>query len=190
MGVIVARLTGGTDPRTVGSGRTGGTNALRAMGPARALTVGLLDIASFKAGEVVFVSGAAGAVGSMAGQIAKLKGAARVIGSAGTDDKVRWLREILAGVLANHVRRYFGTQARDVRTAYNVLSVFLSIAAIVAVIVMVSVSRLRTWASSWASTPAISSRESIRNNPVVAATAACSGLRPVAKALGCGLSIR
>jgi len=56
--------------------------------------VGLLDIASFKAGEAVFVSGAAGAVGSVAGQIAKLKGAARVIGSAGTDDKVRWLREI------------------------------------------------------------------------------------------------
>jgi acyl phosphate:glycerol-3-phosphate acyltransferase len=45
MGVIVARLTGGRDPRTVGSGRTGGTNALRAMGPWRALTVGLLDIA-------------------------------------------------------------------------------------------------------------------------------------------------
>jgi len=42
----------------------------------------------------VFVSGAAGAVGSMAGQIAKLKGAARVIGSAGSDEKVGWLREI------------------------------------------------------------------------------------------------
>ena len=39
MGVIVARLTGGTDPRTVGSGRTGGTNALRAMGWGRAITV-------------------------------------------------------------------------------------------------------------------------------------------------------
>src|SRR6478672_10570347 len=45
MGVIVARLTGGRDPRTVGSGRTGGTNALRAMGPWRGLLVGLLDIA-------------------------------------------------------------------------------------------------------------------------------------------------
>ena len=32
MGVLVARLTGGTDPRTIGSGRTGGTNALRALG--------------------------------------------------------------------------------------------------------------------------------------------------------------
>lgn len=31
-GVVVARLTGGTDPRTIGSGRTGGTNALRALG--------------------------------------------------------------------------------------------------------------------------------------------------------------
>jgi NADPH-dependent curcumin reductase CurA len=56
--------------------------------------VGLLDIAAFKPGEVVFVSGAAGAVGSMAGQIARLKGAGRVIGSAGSDDKVGWLREI------------------------------------------------------------------------------------------------
>jgi len=56
--------------------------------------VGLLDIAALKPGDVVFVSGAAGAVGSMAGQVAKLKGAARVIGSAGSDEKVRWLREI------------------------------------------------------------------------------------------------
>ena len=56
--------------------------------------VGLLDIAALKPGDVVFVSGAAGAVGSMAGQIAKLKGAGRVIGSAGSDEKVRWLREI------------------------------------------------------------------------------------------------
>src|SRR5712691_9066203 len=56
--------------------------------------LGVLGMATMKPGDVVFVSGAAGAVGSMAGQIAKLKGAARVIGSAGTDDKVRWLREI------------------------------------------------------------------------------------------------
>ena len=32
IGVLVARISGGTDPRTVGSGRTGGTNALRALG--------------------------------------------------------------------------------------------------------------------------------------------------------------
>ncbi|MEV7501602.1 NADP-dependent oxidoreductase [Streptomyces sp. NPDC093018] len=54
---------------------------------------GLLRTASFKEGDIVFVSGAAGAVGSQVGQIAKLKGASRVIGSAGSDDKVRLLVE-------------------------------------------------------------------------------------------------
>jgi len=39
MGVLVARLSGGTDPRTIGSGRTGGTNALRALGRGRAAIV-------------------------------------------------------------------------------------------------------------------------------------------------------
>ncbi|MFB9676154.1 NADP-dependent oxidoreductase [Streptosporangium vulgare] len=53
--------------------------------------VGLLDIARFKDGEAVFVSGAAGAVGSMAGQIARLKGASRVVGSAGSPEKVTHL---------------------------------------------------------------------------------------------------
>jgi NADPH-dependent curcumin reductase CurA len=56
--------------------------------------VGILDIAGMKEGDVVFVSGAAGAVGSIAGQIAKLKGASLVVGSAGSDEKVRWLRDI------------------------------------------------------------------------------------------------
>ena len=54
---------------------------------------GLLKTASFKEGDIVFVSGAAGAVGSQVGQIARLKGAARVIGSAGSDEKVRLLTE-------------------------------------------------------------------------------------------------
>ncbi|MEU1043192.1 NADP-dependent oxidoreductase [Streptomyces sp. NPDC005551] len=54
---------------------------------------GLLRTASFKEGDSVFVSGAAGAVGSQVGQIAKLKGASRVIGSAGSDEKVKLLVE-------------------------------------------------------------------------------------------------
>ena len=55
--------------------------------------VGLLRIAEMKDGDVVFVSGAAGAVGSVACQIAKLKGHA-VIGSAGGPEKAAFLREI------------------------------------------------------------------------------------------------
>ena len=44
VGVLVAGLTGGADPRTVGSGRTGATNALRALGPARAAVVVVGDL--------------------------------------------------------------------------------------------------------------------------------------------------
>jgi hypothetical protein len=50
--------------------------------------VGLFDTAGFKPGDTVFVSGAAGAVGSMTGQFARLRGAKRVIGSAGSAAKV------------------------------------------------------------------------------------------------------
>lgn len=57
--------------------------------------VGLLDIASITAGDAVFVSGAAGAVGSLAGQLARLKGASRVIGSAGSAAKTAWLTDEL-----------------------------------------------------------------------------------------------
>jgi len=39
VGLLVARLSGGVDPRTIGSGRTGGTNALRALGRGRAAVV-------------------------------------------------------------------------------------------------------------------------------------------------------
>ncbi|MEU4836418.1 NADP-dependent oxidoreductase [Streptosporangium sp. NPDC023615] len=57
--------------------------------------VGLLDIAGLKEGDVVFVSGAAGAVGSLAGQIARLKGASRVVGSAGSPEKITHLLDDL-----------------------------------------------------------------------------------------------
>jgi len=65
---------------------------LGALGmPALTAYVGLLDVAAFEPGETVFVSGAAGAVGSLVGQFARLKGAGRVIGSAGSADKVAHL---------------------------------------------------------------------------------------------------
>jgi NADPH-dependent curcumin reductase CurA len=56
--------------------------------------VGLLDIAELREGDVVFVSGAAGAVGSVAGQLAKLRGHT-VIGSAGSPEKVAHLLDDL-----------------------------------------------------------------------------------------------
>jgi NADPH-dependent curcumin reductase CurA len=55
---------------------------------------GMSKIGQPKPGELVVVSGAAGATGSVAGQIAKIKGA-RVVGIAGADDKCAWLKEEL-----------------------------------------------------------------------------------------------
>ncbi|MDT0476421.1 NADP-dependent oxidoreductase [Streptomyces sp. DSM 41014] len=52
---------------------------------------GMADIARVGAGDVVYVSGAAGGVGSLAGQIARCRGAARVIGSAGSKEKAVYL---------------------------------------------------------------------------------------------------
>ena len=53
---------------------------------------GILSVGQVKAGDFVVVSGAAGATGSVVGQIAKIKGAT-VLGIAGSEEKVTWLKE-------------------------------------------------------------------------------------------------
>lgn len=65
---------------------------------------GTLDVGRAKPGDTAVVSGAAGAVGSVAGQIARLAGC-RVVGIAGTDEKVAWLTDDLgfdAGINYRH----------------------------------------------------------------------------------------
>ncbi len=62
---------------------------------------GLLHIGQPKEGETVFVSGAAGAVGSLVCQIAKIKGC-RVVGSAGSQEKCDWLKSVGVDEVINY----------------------------------------------------------------------------------------
>ena len=81
----LTKLPAGT-PRTLALGPLGMTGLTAYFG--------LLDVGEPREGNTVLVSAAAGAVGSVVGQIAKLKGC-RVVGTAGSDDKCRWLTEEL-----------------------------------------------------------------------------------------------
>ncbi|CAL8240372.1 unnamed protein product [Merluccius merluccius] len=68
--------------------------ALGAVGmPGLTALYGLEEVLGLQAGETLLVNAAAGAVGSVVGQIAKIKGC-RVVGSAGSDAKVAFLREL------------------------------------------------------------------------------------------------
>ena len=70
------------------------STALGVLGmPGLTAWYGLFVLGEPKEGETVFVSGAAGAVGSAAGQMARIAGC-RVVGSAGSPDKLEWLREL------------------------------------------------------------------------------------------------
>jgi NADPH:quinone reductase len=67
------------------------STALGVLGmPGMTAYFGFLDVCQPKPGETVVVSGAAGAVGSLVGQIAKIQGC-RAVGIAGSDDKIEWL---------------------------------------------------------------------------------------------------
>lgn len=73
---------------------------------------GILDVGQVKAGDFVVVSGAAGATGSVVCQIAKLKGA-RVLGIAGSDDKVAWLKELGCDDALNYKDSNFAKKFRE-----------------------------------------------------------------------------
>ena len=62
--------------------------------PGQTAYLGLIEIGKAQAGETLVVSGAAGSVGSMVGQIARAEGL-RVVGTAGSDEKCRWLEDEL-----------------------------------------------------------------------------------------------
>jgi NADPH-dependent curcumin reductase CurA len=88
-GVVAAKRLRKIDPDVAHP-----STALGILGmPGFTAWVGLEVIGQVKEGETIFVSGAAGAVGSAAAQIARLKGL-RVIGSAGSSEKVEWLRSL------------------------------------------------------------------------------------------------
>lgn len=74
---------------------------------------GLLDVGRPRPGETVLVSGAAGAVGSIAGQIARIAGC-RVVGTAGGEDKCAWLKDHLGFDAAIDYRQ--GAVARQLKT--------------------------------------------------------------------------
>ena len=76
-------VNGEIQPRSVYLGALGMTGMTAWAG---------LNLVDVKAGDTIYISGAAGAVGSVAGQLAKLRGC-RVIGSAGSDEKITFLRD-------------------------------------------------------------------------------------------------
>jgi NADPH-dependent curcumin reductase CurA len=87
-------LSDGTGMRRIDSEAAPVSTALGVLGmPGFTAYHGLFEIGKPQPGETVFVSGAAGAVGSAAGQMAKIAGC-RVVGSAGSAAKLEWIREL------------------------------------------------------------------------------------------------
>jgi NADPH-dependent curcumin reductase CurA len=87
-------LSDGAALRRLDPGAAPVSTALGVLGmPGFTAWYGLFVLGRPQAGETVFVSGAAGAVGSAAGQMAAIAGC-RVIGSAGSQEKLAWLREL------------------------------------------------------------------------------------------------
>jgi hypothetical protein len=91
--------------RKVDLGAAPVSTALGVLGmPGFTAYYGLFELGTPREGETVFVSGAAGAVGSAAGQMAKIAGC-RVVGSAGSPEKVAWIRELGFDAAINYRER-------------------------------------------------------------------------------------
>lgn len=105
VGCLVSGMTGWQEYCVADTGRrrmaiingdTRPTQALNVLGfNGLAAYFGLRDVGHLSAGDLVVVSGAAGATGSIVGQLARIWGAGRVVGIAGTDEKCGWLTEEL-----------------------------------------------------------------------------------------------
>ena len=76
-GIIVARAVGGPDPRTIGSGRTGGANTLRAIGTRAAIVAGLLDAAKGSVAVLIAIATGAGPVVEVLAALAAIVGHSR-----------------------------------------------------------------------------------------------------------------
>jgi NADPH-dependent curcumin reductase CurA len=88
-------VTSADDLTPVDTGALPISTALNVLGmPGRTAYFGVREVAEPRAGDTMVVSGAAGAVGSVAGQLGELQGA-NVIGIAGSDEKVEWLTDEL-----------------------------------------------------------------------------------------------
>lgn len=121
-GVVIARVVGGPDPRTLGSGRTGGANVLRALGPRIALLAGLLDMLK----------------GCLAVLIPQLLGAdILVVGVA-----------VLAAIIGHSRSVYIGFRGgRGVSPSFGALLVLWPLVALVAIPVFALVTQLTRYSS-------------------------------------------
>ncbi len=105
VGELMFGMTGWQDYTVTGDGAANMEPVPPGIDPPTALNIfgitgmtayfGMIDVGRVKAGDTVVVSGAAGATGSVAGQIARIQGAGKVIGIAGTEDKCTWLLDEL-----------------------------------------------------------------------------------------------
>ncbi|KAF3763347.1 NAD(P)-binding protein [Cryphonectria parasitica EP155] len=116
----VSEIMGGSAGKEEQLGKGVGLTDLQGVLGLTGLTAyfGMTTIGKPKAGETVVISGAAGATGSVAGQMAKIAGA-KVIGIAGSEDKCRWLeREVGFDVCLNYRDPEFKKKFKEATPKY------------------------------------------------------------------------